>query len=154
MSKNPAVGFSITLLAALLVLASCASMEKRDQKRVDSVARLVNTGQAGQLADMSTLPFLLDQEILVLPQDVSFFWKEVLAAGYKLEEPRLERGTEIGPDSYRQFRDSMEVRTFFKKYVKKGTRMLELRTADGRRVLLLVRFTAFSRKISGFKGPF
>lgn len=153
MSKKPALSFTILVLAALLALASCATLQ-RDERRVESIARLVNAGQAERLAAMSTVPFLLDQEILVLPQDVAFFWTSMLEAGYRLEEPRLERGSSIGPDSYKEFRDSMEARTFFKKYVKKGSRLLELRTGDGRRVLLLVRFTAFSRQISGFKGPF
>jgi hypothetical protein len=139
--------------AALLALASCTTLQ-RDQHRVESIARLVNSGKAEELAAMSTVPFLLDQEILVLPQDVAYFWKSILAAGYKLEEPQVERGSAVGPASYREFRDSMEVRTFFKKYLKKGTRLLELKTGDGRRVLLLVRFTAFSRRISGFKGPY
>jgi hypothetical protein len=120
---------------------------------VESIARLVNTGQAERLAGMSTLPFLLDQEILVLSQDVAFFWTSMIEAGYRLEEPRLEGGSAIGPDSYKEFRDSMEARTFFKKYVRKGSRCWNA-PADGRRVLLLVRFTAFSRQISGFKGPF
>lgn len=153
MSKKPALSFTILVLAALLALASCATLQ-RDERRVESIARLVNAGQAERLAAMSTVPFLLDQEILVLPQDVAFFWTSMLEAGYRLEEPRLERGSSIGPDSYKEFRDSMEARTFFKKYVKRGSRLLELRTGDGRRVLLLVRFTAFSRQISGFKGPF
>jgi hypothetical protein len=81
---------------------------------------------------------------------MAYFWKSILAAGYRLEEPQVERGNAVGPESYREFRDSMEVRTFFKKYVKKGTRLLELKTADGRHVLLLVR----ARRICGFKGPY
>jgi hypothetical protein len=152
MTRSPVV---LAALAALLALGSCATLQKsRDENRVGSVARLLNSGQAEQLAAMSAVPFLLDQEILVLPQDVALFWKGILAAGYRLEAPRLESGAAVGPDSYRQFRDSMEVRTFFKKYVNKGTRILELRTGDGQRVLLLVRSTAFSRRIIGFKGPY
>ena len=153
MNGKRGLEYAVLALAALVALATCTSLQ-RDERRMESIARLVNTGQAEKLATMSTLPFLLDQEILVLPQDVTFFWKSVLSAGYKLEEPRLESGKTVGPESYREFRDSMEVRTFFKKYVKKGTRLLELKTGDGQRVLLLVRSSAFSRRISGFKGPF
>jgi hypothetical protein len=153
MSKKPALAFAVPALALLLVLASCATI-KRDERRAESIAKLVNTGQAEKLVSMSTVPFLLDQEILVLPSDVAYFWKSILAAGYKLEEPRVERGSPVGPESYREFRDSMEVRTFFKKYLKKDARLLELKTGNGQRVLLLVRFTAFSRRISGFKGPY
>jgi hypothetical protein len=143
------------LLAGLLGLASCATLQSSgDRSRVEGIARLVNAGQAEKLASMSSLPFLLDQEILLLPQDVAFFWKGILEAGYRLREPELESGSAVGPESYRAFRDCMEVRTFFEKYVKRGTRLLELKTADDRRVLLLVRSTAFARRISGFKGPF
>jgi hypothetical protein len=153
MSKKPASAFAVPALAVLLLLASCATI-KRDERRAESIARLVNTGQAEKLVSMSTVPFLLDQEILVLPSDVAYFWKSILAAGYRLEEPRVERGSPVGPESYREFRDSMEVRTFFKKYVREGARLLELKTGDRQRVLLLVRFTAFSHRISGFKGPY
>jgi hypothetical protein len=153
MNSKRGLEFTAIVLAALVALATCATLQQ-DQHRADKIAQLVNSGRAEELAAMSTVPFLLDQEILVLPQDVAYFWKSVLAAGYKLEEPKVERGSTVGPDSYREFRDSMEMRTFFKKYIKKGTRLLELKTGDGLRVLLLVRYGALSRRISGFKGPF
>ena len=153
MNGKRGLEFAVLALAALVALATCATLQQ-DERRMESIARLVNAGQAEKLAAMSTVPFLLDQEILVLPQDVAYFWKSILAAGYRLEEPQVERGSAVGPESYREFRDSMEVRTFFKKYVKKGTRLLELKTGDRQRVLLLVRSSAFSRRISGFKGPF
>ena len=139
---------------ALLLLLSCATFQRaRDESQVSMIARLLNTGQADTLVAQSAVPFLLDQELLVLPKDVAFFWQGIIRAGYRFEGPELERGVLAGPESYREFRDSMEVRTFFKKYVKKGTRLLELRTSDGRTVLLLVRSTPFSRRIYGFKGP-
>ena len=57
-------------------------------------------------------------------------------------------------NSYRAFADTMEVKTFFSKYLKKGARVLELSTGSGRRIILLVRDTLFSRTLYGFKGPF
>ncbi len=153
MNGKRGLEYVVLALAALVALATCATLQQ-DQHRADKIAQLVNRGRVEELAAMSTVPFLLDQEILVLPQDVAYFWKSVVEAGYRLEEPKDERGSAVGPDSYREFRDSMEVRTFFKKYVKKGTRLLELRTGDGRRLLLLVRGGALSRRICGFKGPF
>ncbi len=153
MNGKGGLEFTVLALAALVALATCATLQQ-DQHRVEKLAQLMNRGQADRLAAMSTVPFLLDQEILVLPQDVAYFWRSVLAAGYRLEEPQVERGSAVGQDSYREFRDSMDVRTFFKKYVKKGTRLLELKTGDGRRVLLLVRGGTLSRRICGFKGPY
>ena len=48
----------------------------------------------------------------------------------------------------------MEVRTFFTRYLKRNSRLLELSTRDGKRILLLVTRGWFSRTIHGFKGPF
>lgn len=143
------------LPAAVLLLASCATLQRsRDQSQAFSIAGLINGGRVEELVKLSSVPFLLDQEILNRPGDLSLFWRGLVQAGYRLEGPELERGGPLTPDSYREFRDSMEVRTFFKKYVKKGTRLLELRTADGRSILLLSRSTLFSRRLYGFRGPF
>ena len=48
----------------------------------------------------------------------------------------------------------MEVETFFKKYLKKQSRLLELKINTGQRILLLVTDTLFTRSIHGFKGPY
>jgi len=146
---------SLALFGVVLLLFSCASMQRsRDQSGMLSVARLIESGQSDTLARLSGVPFLLDQEILLLPADVAVFWKGLVAAGYRLEGPELDRGSTPGPESYKDFKDSMDVRVFFKKYVKPGTRLLELHTRDGRRTLLLYRRTIGTRQILGFKGPF
>jgi hypothetical protein len=146
---------SLAFLAVLLAFSSCATLQRsRDESGMMTVARLIESGQTETLARLSAPPFLLDQEILLLPADVATFWQGIVAAGYRLEGPELDRGSALNTDSYRAFRDSMEVRTFFKKYVKRGTRLLELHTRDGLRILLLYRSTLFSKQIVGFKGPF
>jgi hypothetical protein len=139
----------------LLLFASCATIQRsRDQGSVAQVAQMINEKHADRLIGMSVTPFLLDQEIVLLDRDVATFWKTVVEAGFRVEEPVLERGERIDESSYRQFFDSMEVRSFFKRYLERGTRLLELRTSEGQRILLLVTDSWFSRKIHGFKGPF
>ena len=103
---------------------------------------------------MSAVPFLLDQEIIPLREDIDAFWKDVVKAGFTVEGPALEKGAPVTADSYRAFADTMEAKTFFAHYVKKGARVLELSTSGGRRIILLVRDTLFSRTLYGFKGPF
>jgi hypothetical protein len=145
----------LPLLAAALVLASCASIQRaQDQGRVGQIARLINSGEAEKLAAMSADPFLLDQEIIPLRADIAGFWKDVTKAGYKVAGPELEKGSPASADSYRAFADTMEAKAFFARYVKKGARVLELSTGDGRRIVLLVRDALFSRTLYGFKGPF
>jgi hypothetical protein len=143
------------LLMLVVLLASCASIQRsKDEGNIDRISELINTGQSEKLTAMTELPFLLDQEIIVLAQDVETFWSTIVEVGFKVEEPSLERGAKVTPESYKEFYDSMEVETFFKKYLKKQSRLLELKTNTGQRILLLVTDTLFTRSIHGFKGPY
>ena len=139
----------------VVLLASCASIQRsKDEGNIERISELINTGQAEKLTAMTELPFLLDQEIIVLAKDVETFWSTIVEVGFKVEEPSLERGAKVAPESYKEFYDSMEVETFFKKYLKKQSRLLELKTNTGQRILLLVTDTLFTRSIHGFKGPY
>jgi hypothetical protein len=143
------------LLVFAVLLASCASIQRsKDEGNVERISELINTGQAEKLIAMTELPFLLDQEIIVLNKDVATFWSTIVEVGFKVEEPTLEQGERVGPQSYKRFYDSMDVETFFKKYLKKRSRLLELKTNTGQRILLLVTDTLFTRTINGFKGPY
>ena len=105
------------LLLVLVLFASCASIQRsKDEGNIERISKLINTGQADKLSAMTELPFLLDQEIILLDKDVRTFWSTIVEVGFKVEEPVLERGVKIGPDSYKEFYDSMGVRTLFNKY--------------------------------------
>ena len=142
--------------AALLALSSCASLQHSwDQGNVTAVANLINAGDSAGLAAMSGSPFLVDGEVVPLKADVSGFWDGIIKAGYKVQGPQLGAAAPVSADSYKQFADTMEVRAFFTNYVKKGTRILELKTSAGKSILLLIKDSPFSKKIvQGFKGPF
>jgi hypothetical protein len=154
MMRSPIRVF-LAALAAAIVLSSCASIQRaQDRGRVGRIAELINSGEAGKLAAMSGVPFLLDQEIIPLQDDIAGFWKDVVKAGFRVESPALEKGSPVSADSYRAFADTLEAKAFFSRYVKKGARVLELSTSGGRTIILLVRDTLFSRTLYGFKGPF
>jgi hypothetical protein len=142
--------------AAAITLASCASLQHSwDQGNVTTVADLINSGQSARLAAMSSTPFLVDGEIVALKADVAGFWDGIIKAGYKVESPELNAANPASADSYKQFADTFEVKAFFTQYVKKDTRILELKTSSGKSVLLIVKDVLFSKKIiQGFKGPY
>ena len=118
------------------------------------VARLINDGQGQALAAMSSTPFLVDGEIVAMKPDVATFWSGIIKAGFKVDGATLTQGAPLTADSYKQFADTMEVKSFFSQYVKKDARILELRTATaGDRILLIFR-DSYSKTIYGFKGPF
>ena len=144
------------LAAALVLLASCASLQRSwDQGNVETVARLINEGRADTLADMSSVPFLVDGEIVTLKSDIASFWAGIVKAGFRVEGAALTQAAPLAPASYTQFADSMEVKTFFAQYVKKGARLLEIGTSQSaKKILLLFGDTSFKKTIYGFKGPY
>lgn len=155
MVMRPSTRTLLALLAATLLLSSCASIQRaQDTGRVGRIAALINAGESEKLAAMSAVPFLLDQEIIPLRADMALFWRDVVRAGFRVEGPALERGSPVSAESYRAFADTLEAKAYFSRYVKKGARVLELTTAGGARIILLVRDTLFSRTLYGFKGPF
>ncbi len=141
-------------VAVVLALASCTSLQRMsDEKGAAWVAQQLNGGNAAELAAVSSSPFLLDGEIIALPEDTATFWDAMAKSGVKLDA-ELSRSVEIGADTWREFGSSREVMVFFGKYVKEGARLFELPTGSGRRVLVLYRSSWGSRKLYGFKGPF
>jgi hypothetical protein len=141
--------------AAALVLGSCASLQRSfDEGDIRQVVDLINSGQPQKLAAMSTTPFLVDGEVVVLPADMAGFWTGIVKAGYRVDGAALDSGTAVTADSYSLFAGTMEVKAFFSRYVKEGGRILELTTSNGRHIRLLLKKEWFSSKIVGWKGPF
>jgi hypothetical protein len=141
-------------LGVVLSLGSCASIQhSRDQGAVRQVADLINAGQSKKLAAMSVTPFLVDGEIVPLLGDVSSFWDGIVKTGFRVDAPRLDSGIPALETSYKDFADTMEVKSFFARYVK-GARIQEMTTSTGARIRLLTKSDWFSWKIIGFKGPF
>ncbi len=139
----------------LLLLASCATLQVgQDRRNVDRIAARINAKDAAALAGMSRTPFLVDREIVLLPQDVQAFWQTALQAGFTVRAPRLREGSPVDGETWKRFADSMEVQAYFHKYLPKGTRLLEMQTEDGRTLLLLARRSPFSIRLYGLKGPY
>jgi hypothetical protein len=145
----------VAALLAALALASCASFQQsRDREAARRVTDLINAGSAEKLAAMSLTPFLVDAEIVLLPEDVAAFWNGIVKAGFRVDGAVLDRGTAVGADSSAEFADTMEVRTFFARYVKKDARILSIGTDAGGGILVIAAPDWLSWKIIGWKGPF
>jgi hypothetical protein len=79
------------LAAALAVLASCAGLEAaRDEGDARWVADLMASGNAAALAKASSVPFLLDGEIVALGEDVASFWEAAAKADLGMAGMKLD----------------------------------------------------------------
>lgn len=141
-------------VAVVLLFASCSTLQRMsDEKGAAWVAQRLNEGKAADLAAASSSPFLLDGEIIALPEDTVTFWNGLAKAGVRIE-PELSRALAVGADTWREFGSSRDVQVFFGKYVAEGARLYELPTTGGRHVLVLCRSSWGSRTLFGFKGPY
>lgn len=141
-------------LAVLFILASCSTLQRMsDEKGAAWVAQRLNEGDSAALAATSASPFLLDGEIIALPEDTATFWDGMVKAGVKLD-PELSAAVPVGADTWREFGSTRDVQVFFGRYVADGARLFELPTSKGRKALVLYRSSWGSRTIYGFKGPF
>jgi hypothetical protein len=156
MVKSARKAAAAALLCMMALLAtSCATIARwGDEGTARQVADLVNAGDAQKLATLSGLPFMVDGEVVVIASDVADFWAGIVKSGYRVEGETLDTGTAVDASSYKLFADTMEARSFFSQYVKDGGRVLDLTTAKGTHIRLLVKSEWFSWKIIGWKGPF
>lgn len=144
------------LLAALCVAVSgCATFApRRFERSAEQVIGLLNSGQATELAAMSRTPFLLDGELVLLDADVAELWNGMVKAGLRIDAAASVSALPVDDETYKRFASTMEVRTFFDKYVSDRGSLVVLEAGRSRVLLILDRGRGSRRAlIVGFKGP-
>ena len=144
--KRFCLGRALIAAAVLAMLGSCATLRRTaDQGVVDRVERHLRLGDGEALARMSQVPFLLDGEVVVLPEDIRGFWDAVAAGSWTLSDAALRSGAAVDEVSWRLFAPTQEARAFFRNYGPEGARLLELENDGGERVLVLFHEKPFKR---------
>lgn len=123
----------MVFLAASCTTTPYAQREDNVQKVID----LINEGEAEALMAQSRLPFLFDGEILMLERDVRNMWENLAGADFSMKNAEHEYIGPAGRYSYPPFADSMEVRTFFKKYLPEKSSIVRITADNGEFFLLL-----------------
>jgi hypothetical protein len=147
-------GVCAGILFCVLVVASCASGSAvHKEEKIFNLINAINSGKAAALG-LDEAPFLFDGEILFLQNHLTVLWENLHTAGFRLYDAKIIRNEPIKEDSYLEFGDTMDVRTFFKKYLDKNTSLVEIRALSGTYVFLLNKEVNGYPRIRGFKGGF
>lgn len=149
------------MIARLMVVAaiafasvSCASAPYvQKEKGVLKLVSLINEGGVSEVERLTPAPFALDGETLYLESDIATFWKNLKAASFEMADARFVETEPVGPESYKAFADTFDMKNFFEKYTGKDTSIVSLDTRDGRYYLLLERKVRGYPKVRGLKGP-
>ncbi|MFQ3621051.1 MAG: hypothetical protein SNJ78_08910 [Spirochaetales bacterium] len=133
---------------------SCATVPYvQKEERVVRLVELINKGGVTQIPNLAVTPFLVDGEIVLLQKDLSDFWTNLHQAGFVIRSPRVVQNRFATVEDAKNFRDSMEVRTFFKKYTDRDTSLVQIQSVDGTYYFLLGREVKGYPRILGFRGP-
>jgi hypothetical protein len=144
---------TLLLLLCITVLSCATLQQKRFAGSVEDVIEYINAGQASELSNISQTPFLLDAEIILLKEDVMEFWGQIVKVGFQIQEYQSIASVPITSTTYKDFADTMEVQSFFEKYISKRAYLVTVKT-DHFSVYFITDRVAFGEiKILGMKGP-
>ncbi len=141
------------VMLVLLVSACATTRGVPRQHAVTNLVELVNSGNIPLIGDVTNIPMLIDGEIVSRAQEASSFWKQVHAAGFRLQEQKNIPVEPVDAKTYLLFGDTMEVRTFFSKYVPKTAVTAEVQGSGGQYIFLLSGRKGKYPYIFGFTGP-
>ena len=142
--------------AALLIMFffSCATVPRAPGKAdVNRILALIDKGGADEAAGACSLPFLLDGEIMVLEKDVRMIWQNLHEAGFSLEGAAVLSTVPASAEQYSLFAGTMEVKTFFGKYVREKSLIAEVSAKSGRFLFLFTPAGKEGVRLQGMKGP-
>ena len=152
MIRKAMVGVFAGAALAALVMVSCATRPyaQKDEKVFDLI-KAINSGEAAA-KELAEAPFLFDGEIVLMQNHLTALWKNLYMAGFRMYDASIVRNHFIKENSWREFGDTMDVQTFFKKYLDENTSLVEVKARNGNFVFLLNKEVNGFPRIQGFKG--
>ncbi|MFO8063663.1 MAG: hypothetical protein ACQETQ_09720 [Spirochaetota bacterium] len=128
----------LSLIALIVLISSCATapVAQRENRIMGLVDRL-NGESLVRVMEVTSVPFVLDREILSLERDVETMWSNMREAGFFLLNAEIDEIIPVHEDSYRRFGDTMDMRVFFEKYIPEDATLVRISSDNGDFLFLL-----------------
>lgn len=144
----------LLIIPVVVFISSCATVRGVPGKGpVGNLIDLLNSGDAEMMGKVTQIPMLIDGEIVSRKADALAFWIQVNKAGFKLKTRENFVLKPLNSATHLLFGDTMEVKTFFNKYVPKTAITVEAEGTGGHYVFLLSGRTGKYPYVFGFTGP-
>lgn len=151
MKKITIVLVSVLILVAL---SSCTTMKAvPNDKAIERFVELYNNGDTVRMTEMTAVPMLIDGEIVSRRGDADFFWNRLFEAGFRFDNSNTVVSNPVDGKSRLLFGDTMEVGTFFDKYVPETAVIVSVKGPGGDFILILSGRKGRYPFIFGFAGP-
>jgi len=153
-TRTPATRILTVGAALLLVLFSgCVTPPSQREGAVERLVQRIDEGDAEERFALSALPFVLDQEIIVVERDLRSMWRNLGSAGFALSKPEL-RSLAYGHNAlYEAFGETMDMEVYFDRYAPEDVSVATVAAEEGTFLLILGERDRFAPVLHGLKGP-
>lgn len=145
---------AFVLLCALTILSACKTVPvSQRERRVQILLDRLNERDVEHAMEVSRIPFVFDQEIIVLESDVETLWSNLQQAGFSFANHRVREIRPVHPGSYREFGDTMDMEVYFSKYLSEDGTIVRIDTDYGGFLVLVGDRRRGLPQLFGMKGP-
>ena len=148
------IKLAAVFILVLIALSSCTTMKAvPNDKAIGRFIELYNSGDTSRMTEMTSVPMLIDGEIVSRTGDADFFWNRLAEVGFSFEGVNSYIVEPVDDRAKYLFGDTMEVGTFFDKYVPDTAVIVRVKGPGGDFILLLSGRKGRYPFIFGFTGP-
>ena len=128
----------LLMIPISFLIISCTSVPYSQwDSSAEKVVDLINHPGEEYLEEISSNPFLFDGEIIVLDKDISMIWNNLNRSRFGFKNGVIAETVPVGADDYKMFADTMEVKTYFSKYLPEDAAIVKVESDYGLFYLLL-----------------
>lgn len=128
----------LSLVALIVLISSCATAPvAQRENRIMGLVDRINGDSLVRVMEVTSVPFVLDREILSLERDVETMWSNMREAGFFLLNAEIDEIMPVQEGSYRRFGDTMDMRVFFEKYIPEDATLVRISSDNGDFLFLL-----------------
>ena len=144
----------LPLVGVVLLLSACATLPVAQREaRIERLLDGLNEEGLEEVLPATGSPFLLDREILILDRDIETMWTNLRKVGFSFAEYEIRSVEPVEEESFRRFGTSMDVETYFSKYLPEGAAVVSVDTRHGSFLLLTGGKVAGAPQLYGMRGP-
>ena len=127
----------LTVLISFLIISCTSAPYSQWDSSAEKVVDLINHPGEEYLEEITSNPFLFDGEIIVLDKDISMIWHNLNRSRFGFRNGVIKESVPLGPEDYTLFADTMEVKTFFSKYLPEDAALVKVESDNGLYYLIL-----------------
>lgn len=150
--KHHSLFFLLLLFAFTIV--SCATVPPaQDEERVGALVERINERDADQMIDQSRLPFLFEDEVVEVSNELYILWISAFDDGFNLPNASVVSITQVDSEEYHDQRNSKDLPEAYGRQLPESARIARIQAQQGTFELVLAEQHNGLPAIYGLRGP-